>query len=124
VILVNGVIHTVDADQPRVSAVAIRDGRFVATGSDEEIRALAGPNTVIEDLGGAAVVPGLIDAHNHMQSTGIMLREVQLYDTRTIGEIVDRIAERVKSAAPGEWILGRGWDESGRDPPRLEQAGL
>ncbi|MCA9876369.1 MAG: amidohydrolase family protein [Thermomicrobiales bacterium] len=121
-ILVNGVVHTVDADSPLVSAVAIRDGRFVATGTDEEIRALAGPGTVVEDLGGAAVVPGLIDAHNHMQSTGIMLREVQLFDTRAIPEIVARVAERVKSARPGEWIVGRGWDESllaeGRHPNR------
>ncbi|MCB1686000.1 MAG: amidohydrolase family protein, partial [Pseudomonadales bacterium] len=121
-ILVNGVIHTVDADEPHVSAVAIRDGRFVATGSDDEIHALAGPGTVVEDLGGAAVVPGLIDAHNHLQNTGIMLREIQLYDTRTIAEIVDRVGERVKSARPGEWILGRGWDESllaeGRHPNR------
>ena len=59
-ILVNGVIHTVDQDAPQVSAVAIRDGRFVATGSDEAIRALAGPNTVIEDLGGPGQVRVLL----------------------------------------------------------------
>ncbi|MFT4040975.1 MAG: amidohydrolase [Thermomicrobiales bacterium] len=121
-ILVNGVIHTVDASHPLVSAVAVRDGRIVATGDDAEIRALAGPATIIEDLGGAAVVPGLIDAHNHMQNTGIMLREIQLYDTRAIPQIVERVAARVATAQPGEWIVGRGWDESllaeGRHPNR------
>ncbi len=112
VVLVNGRIHTVDNDQPEATAVAIRNGRFVAVGGDDEMRALAGARTRIEDLGGAAVVPGLIDAHNHLLMTGRMLREVQLYDTRDIPTIVARVAARVQTAAPGEWIVGRGWDES------------
>jgi predicted amidohydrolase YtcJ len=112
VILVNGRIHTVDDRTPTATAVAIRDGRFVAVGSDEEIRALAGAATRIEDLQGAAVVPGLIDAHNHLQTTGQMLREVRLYDTRAIPEIVERVAARVAETPRGEWIVGRGWGES------------
>src|ERR687889_1786621 len=120
-ILVNGALHTVDDGNPRATAVAIRDGRFVAVGGDE-IRALAGPSTRIEDLGGAAVVPGLIDAHNHLQATGRMLREVQLYDTRVMPEIVARVAARVRETPCGEWVVGRGWDESllaeGRHPTR------
>lgn len=111
-ILANGRIHTVDDRNPSATAVAIRHGRFVAVGSDEEIRALAGATTRIEDLQGAAVVPGLIDAHNHLQTTGHMLREVRLYDTRAIPEIVERVAARVAETPQGEWIVGRGWDES------------
>jgi predicted amidohydrolase YtcJ len=121
-VLVNGRIHTVDDANPTATAVAIRDGRFVAVGSDDEMRALAGPATRVEDLGGAAVVPGLIDAHNHLQATGRMLREVQLFDTRSLPEIVERVAERVRETSAGEWIVGRGWDESllreGRHPTR------
>lgn len=121
-ILLNGRFHTVDERNPLVTAVAIRDGRFLVVGSDDEMRALAGPATRVEDLGGATVVPGLIDAHNHLQSTGRMLREVQLFDTRSIPEIVDRVAARVKETPPGQWIVGRGWDESllneGRHPTR------
>jgi predicted amidohydrolase YtcJ len=111
-LLVNGRILTLDDANPEATAVAIRDGRFVAIGSDKAVRALAGARTRIEDLGGAAVVPGLIDAHNHLQATGEMLREVQLFDTRAIPEIVDRVAARVRETPPGEWIVGRGWDES------------
>ena len=110
-ILVNGAFHTVEDANPKATAVAIRDGRFVAVGGDE-IRALAGATTRIEDLGGASVVPGLIDAHNHLQATGRMLREVQLYDTRAIPEIVARVATRVQETPRGEWVVGRGWDES------------
>src|SRR5215212_5344689 len=110
-ILVNGTIHTIEDGNPKATAVAIRYGRFVAVGGDE-IRALAGPATRIEDLGGAAVVPGLIDAHNHLQATGRMLREVQLYDTRGIPGIVARVGARVGEVPRGEWVVGRGWDES------------
>ena len=123
-VLVNGVFHTVENDNPAVSAVAIRDGRFVAVGSDEEMRALAGDRTKVEDLEGATVVPGLIDAHNHLQATGRMMGEVQLFDTRSIPEIVQRVAARVATTAPGDWIVGRGWDESllaeGRHPNRRD----
>jgi predicted amidohydrolase YtcJ len=121
-ILVNGRIHTVDDQLPSASAIAVRDGRFVAVGDDDQMRALAGAKTAIEDLDGATVVPGLIDAHNHMQATGRMLREVQLFDTRSIPEIVARVAARVSETHAGEWIIGRGWDESllaeGRHPTR------
>ncbi len=121
-LLVNAAIHTVDDANPTATAVAIRDGRFIAVGNDDEIRALAGSSTLVEDLGGAAVVPGLIDGHNHLQATGRMLREVQLYDTRTMDQIVERVAARVRETPTGEWVVGRGWDESllaeGRHPTR------
>ncbi len=123
-ILINGRIHSIDRNFSTVSALAVRDGRVVATGSDEEMRSLAGPGTVIEDLDGATILPGLIDAHNHLLSTSQVLQQVQLYDCRSIDEILDRVARRVRESAPGEWIIGKGWDESllaeGRHPSRWE----
>ena len=68
-LLVNARVLTMAGDQA-VEAIAIADGRILAVGSDAEIRALAGPETVVEDLGGATVMPGLIDAHNHLLMTG------------------------------------------------------
>lgn len=123
-ILVNGHILCVDPQFQVVEAVAIRGDRILATGPTSEIRALAGPDTTIEDLGGAGVLPGLIDAHNHLLSTGQVLQQVTLYDCRSIPEILDRVADRARTTRPGTWIIGRGWDESllaeGRHPTRWE----
>jgi predicted amidohydrolase YtcJ len=123
-IAVNGRIYTVDRAFSAVEAVAIHAGRIVATGTNDAIRELAGPDTQIDDLGGASVLPGLIDAHNHMLSTSIGLTQVQLYDCRTIQEVLDRVAAAAAKAKPGEWILGKGWDEAllaeGRYPTRWE----
>ncbi|MFM9107848.1 MAG: amidohydrolase, partial [Chloroflexota bacterium] len=117
-ILTGAVIHTMDPRQPRASAAAIKDGRFVGVGSDAEMSALAGPGSVVRRLGGATVAPGIVDSHNHLLMSGVMLREVRLYDCRSIGEIVDRVAARARSLPPGAWIVGRGWDESLLDERR------
>lgn len=123
-ILVNARIHTMDANDLTATAVAIKDGRFVAVGGDDEVKELAGWGTTVEDLGGATVVPGLIDAHNHLLATGQVLNQIQFYDCRSIDEVLARVASRARQSQPGQWILGRGWDESllveGRHPTRYE----
>lgn len=111
-VLHNGRVHTFDGNETVASAVAIKDGRFLAVGASDGMLALAGPHTRIEDLAGQTVIPGLIDAHNHLLSTGITLRQVQLYDCRSIDEVLSRVATRAGETPPGGWIIGRGWDES------------
>jgi predicted amidohydrolase YtcJ len=123
-IIVKGRILTVDESFSVAEAVAIQQGELVAVGSNDEIQHLATGRTRVDDLGGATVLPGMIDAHNHMLSTGVGLSQIQLYDCRSIPEILDRVAAAVASARPGEWILGKGWDEAllaeGRFPTRWE----
>ena len=96
--------------------------RIVAVGSEAVIQQLAGPETVVENLAGAVVLPGLIDAHNHLLMTGQILQQVQLYDCRSIDDILLRVRAAAASVPPGNWVLGRGWDESllaeGRHPTR------
>jgi predicted amidohydrolase YtcJ len=111
-VLLNGRILTVDSEFSSVEAVAIQQGEIVATGSTEEISELTSGRTIVDDLGGATVLPGIIDAHNHMLSTSVGLTQIQLYDCRSIPEILDRVAAAVAQAKPGEWILGKGWDEA------------
>jgi predicted amidohydrolase YtcJ len=111
-VLVNGRIQTMDPARPTATALTVKDGRVVAVGSDDELRALVGPGTRIEELHGAVVLPGLIDAHNHLLMTGQILRQVQLYDCRSIDQILERVQAAADTASPGSWVLGRGWDES------------
>ena len=123
-VLVNGNVLTMAGDGLPASAIAIAGDRIVAVGSGAEIRELAGPGTVVEDLRGATVLPGLIDAHNHLLMTGQILQQVQLYDCRSIDDLLGRVKTAVERTPPGQWILGRGWDESllaeGRHPTRRD----
>src|SRR6188472_1445151 len=111
-VLTGGSIHTMDAHDRVATAVAIKDGRIVGVGLDDEMRSLAGLGTLEESLDGKTVIPGLVDAHNHLLFSGFLLQEIQLYDCRTIPQIVERVRTAVERAQPGDWIVGRGWDES------------
>ena len=111
-ILVNGRIYTVDDSRPMVSALAVRNGRIVLAASDVEVRALAGPRTRVIDVGGGTVIPGMVDAHAHLLGLGTALRNVNLAGSKSYEEVIARVAERAKTMKPGEWIIGRGWDQN------------
>lgn len=109
-ILLNGVIHTVNAAQPRAQAVAIRDGIFIAVGSNDEIGAFIDEQTEVTDLNGRMAMPGMFDIHIH-PTDGAM---AQLYDcsfsfTSTVEQILEYVAACVADATPGEWIRGGQW---------------
>ena len=111
-ILVNGNVYTVDDARPRASAFAVRNGRVVFVGSDREARFLAGPSTRVIDAHGETVIPGMVDAHAHLLGLGTSLSNVQLAGSRTYDEAIARVVEHAKGVKPGEWILGRGWDQN------------
>ena len=113
-VLINGKILTVDPHDSVAEAVAIGpDARIIAVGSNAEIRARMDANTEVIDLHGRTATPGLIDSHGHFADGGIEeLNYVNLRDATSIADIVKRIADRAKTAKPGEWIQGAGWDES------------
>ncbi len=96
----------------RVSALAVRQGRILAVGADAEISKLKGPATEVVDLGGRFVMPGFNDAHLHLANAGFEKLNVDLVGTRSLEEMQRRIAARVKTALPREWIAGRGWDHT------------
>ncbi len=117
-LLLNGVIHTMDADQPLVSALAVdrASGRILAAGDNADIRALAGPLTETLDLGGRVALPGFIDAHTHLLMTAEARLEVELRETRSEDEAVALVAARATITPPGAWIIGHSWDKNGWTP--------
>jgi predicted amidohydrolase YtcJ len=111
-VLAHGVILTVDPHETVAQALAIRAGRIVAVGSDPQILALAGPRTQVIDLHGRTATPGLIDTHAHYAESGAgILLNVGLSDATSIAEVVRRVQARARTARPGEWIQGDGWDD-------------
>ena len=111
-VLVNGKIYTVDNARPVASALATRGGRVLFVGSDAEARMLTtGPTRVI-DLNGATVVPGFVDAHAHLLGLGNNLRRANLAGSASYDEVIERVKAFAKNVKPGEWILGRGWDQT------------
>jgi predicted amidohydrolase YtcJ len=111
-VLTNGRIYTVDNARPEASALAVRAGRIQFVGSDAEARVLAGPSTVVIDLHGATVVPGIVDAHAHLLGLGNTLQRVNLVGSKSYDEVVDRVKTWAKDVKPGVWIQGRGWDQN------------
>ncbi|HEX3587332.1 MAG TPA: amidohydrolase [Candidatus Angelobacter sp.] len=95
-----------------VHAIAVSDGKIIAVGSNEDIQKLKGPKTQVIDLDGHFVMPGFNDAHVHLGSGGFEKLNVNLVGSKSLDEMKQRIAARVKTAAPGEWIQGRGWDHT------------
>jgi predicted amidohydrolase YtcJ len=111
-VLVNGKIYTVDNARPFTSALAVRGGRVIFVGSDVEARTLANASTTVIDLHGATVMPGFVDAHAHLLGLGNMLRRVNVAGSTSYAEVIDRVKAWSKDVKPGEWILGRGWDQN------------
>jgi predicted amidohydrolase YtcJ len=111
-VLRDGLIVTLDPLQPQVQALAIRDGRVEAIGSDEAIAHYVGANTKVMDLRGAFLTPGFIEGHGHLLGTGLSLMELNLGKAPNWDAIVAMVKAAVAKAKPGEWILGTGWQQS------------
>ena len=96
----------------RAEAMAIRGDRILVVGKDEDVRKYKGPLTLVVDLKGHFVVPGFNDAHMHLTDAGFKRLTVDLTGVRSVEEFRERIRQRVQTAAPDEWIVGSGWDET------------
>lgn len=111
IVLFNGVIHTM-ADSSRATAIAIRGDRIVYVGDDEGMRAFRGKNTRAIDLSGQMVLPGLVDAHGHLDNLGRFLEDVDLVGTTSRADMLQRVRDAQTRTPAGGWIHGRGWDQN------------
>ncbi|WP_129670417.1 amidohydrolase [Candidatus Chloroploca sp. Khr17] len=123
-ILYNGPIYTLDPALPVAQALAVRDGRVVALGTErqvQEIVAIAGGTHELIDLAGRAVVPGLTDAHVHITWQGFTRREANLAGVATLEMALEMVAQRDARLPQVAWLRGSGWDHvlwGGRWPTR------
>ncbi|MCG8608301.1 amidohydrolase, partial [bacterium] len=111
-VLRNGTIYTVSESQPNAEAVATKDGKIIFVGNNVAVDAHVRQATQVIDLQGKTVTPGFIESHGHILSIGYAAMRLDLMDAKSYNEVVARVAEAVKDAEPGEWILGRGWHQS------------
>jgi predicted amidohydrolase YtcJ len=109
-ILINGKIITVDAKDSVAQALAIRGGKIIAVGSNDEIRKLAPKNARVVDLHGRTATPGLIDSHCHFDETD-QLYGIDLGKITKISEALGLVRAKAATLKPGDWIQGAGWDE-------------
>jgi predicted amidohydrolase YtcJ len=111
-LLTGGAVITLDPARPRATAVAVRGGRIVAVGSDADVSAFRGPGTRVVALAGGGVVPGLADAHVHVEGIGQAAESLDLVGALSLQEALDRVAAGARALPPGEWLIGRGWDQN------------
>lgn len=111
-VLINGHILTMNSSKPYAEAVAIKKDKIVKVGIKEEISPFIGKKTVIIDLKGKSVIPGLIDAHIHVADFGKILNWVNLTSAKSIREMQDQIRSHSERVPKGRWIIGYGWDEA------------
>ncbi len=104
-ILYGGNVVTLDHRLRAAQAVAITAERITEVGASSDIRRLAGADTRLVDLRGRTVVPGLVDAHAHMDREGLKSLYPSLAGARSIDDVLQRIEPLVKAAAPGDWIV-------------------
>ena len=104
-----GRMVTLDQSHPIAGALAVKDGRIVAIGTEADVATAVGNSARRVRLPGVAV-PGLADAHVHPEAFGQQLEDLDLRGLEK-DEIVRRVAEQARKLPPGTWIQGRGWDQ-------------
>ena len=124
-VLLHGVVVTVDSIHPAAQAVAVAGDSIVAVGSDADIQKYVGSGTRVIDLHGATAIPGFNESHGHFMGLGEAKMELDLTKAHTWDDIVQMVAEAVRTAKPGAWIQGRGWHQEKWDkPPQPNVDGL
>lgn len=114
-VFINGRVLTLDERGTEVQAIAVRDGRILATGSTRKLRRLAGPQTEVVDLQGRTVLPGFVDGHAH---TALAVRMIERYldgrfaTTPSVAVLLEKIAARASTAPAGQWLIVAGSSSS------------
>jgi len=109
-IVINANIYTINNDFAKAEAFAVKDGKFIHVGSNDEIKTNFSAKQTI-DAKGKTILPGLIDAHCHFAGLGIQQQKVDLTGTKSYDEVLQRIIDFQKEKNVS-YITGRGWDQN------------
>ncbi len=110
-VLLGGKVVTMDPKLPVAQALAARGDRILAVGTDKDVTRLIGKDTRVIRLNGRLAVPGFIEGHGHFVSLGHAKQMLDLSKAKTWDEIVTQVEAAARKAAPGEWVVGRGWHQ-------------
>ena len=114
-VIVNGKVITVNQNFEIASAVAVKDGRIVAVGDNDDVKTLITPATEVIDLDGQTMLPGINDSHMHAPFFGAtrppLALDLSFPQVQSIGDIVEAVRVKTAEVEPGEWIRGFGWDQ-------------
>jgi predicted amidohydrolase YtcJ len=110
-IVTNAIVYTVNDEFATAEAFAVKDGKFIAVGTTDEITSKYNSKNVI-DAKGKAVFPGLYDPHSHFMGLGQMLSQADLVGTTSYKEIIERLKDFEKENLDNQWLVGRGWDQN------------
>ena len=111
-VLRDGRFYPVSSPGAVEGSLAVRGGRIVYLGPDDGAAGLIDPETEVVELAGRTVTPGLIDAHSHLLNLGASLEQVDLFGTTSYAEVVEEVRAAAAGRQPGDWIVGRGWDQN------------
>ena len=117
-VVVGGRVRTQESDQAVTEAFAVKGGRFMAVGSNEDIQNLTSVNTEVIDASGMTVLPGFIDAHSHPSSAGLNALKNVNTNLGSVARIQDALSERVAGTPSGEWIVGYMYDDTKQEEGR------
>jgi predicted amidohydrolase YtcJ len=110
-IIKGGTIYTMDASHPTAQAIAVKGDRIVFVGEVSAVEKLKDDHTQIIDLAGQTLTPGFIEGHGHIMGVGYNELNLDLMNVKSFDEMVEKVKEAVAKAAPGQWIVGRGWHQ-------------
>ena len=118
-VLRNGRFVTLDPARPEAEAIAVAGDRILAVGTDAEIARVTGPATRVIDLQGRFAMPAFVEGHAHFMGVGEAKMHLDLMRVKNWDEVIGMVAAAVKTARPGQWIVGRGWHQEKWDrvPP-------
>ena len=108
-ILIHARIYTVNAGQPWAEALAIRDGKILAVGKDDDIAHYRGSSTKVIDGKGRLVLPGFTDCHVHFMDGSFSLQQVNVEDATNLEQVQQQIKAYANAHPNDAWVLGRGW---------------